>query len=357
MAAKRFPSLDGLRGVCAISVLLFHCDDLFHKGPIFQHGYLAVDIFFILSGFVIALTYEEKLKSGWTLNAFIRTRARRLLPTYFLGTLICIACFVILLSGGYAVIPGYSVSLMILSAVTTLFLIPEFFTPDNMPYPASTVAWSLLIEWIVNLLYAAGGVRLKTWALLSIAAIGWGLMTLAGYYSKTGWCVGMYQSDIYWAGLLRGIPAFCAGILLYRWHDLPFFRLLPVVSTELLLTLWLVVAVIPTYTTTPTIDALVVVLVCPALIALLIRSDAKAPGFCKPLGELSYPLYASHLGIVRLAQETPLFGLSKHPDPVRALGVVAVCLAVAWGLAKLVGAIRPSRPIPGVALRIATAPE
>jgi len=53
MEAKRFHGLDGLRGVCAITVMLFHCNDLFHTGPIFQHGFLAVDMFFILSGFVI----------------------------------------------------------------------------------------------------------------------------------------------------------------------------------------------------------------------------------------------------------------------------------------------------------------
>jgi len=350
MAAKRFQSLDGLRGVCAITVLLFHCDDLFHKGPIFQHGFLAVDVFFVLSGFVIALTYEERLKNGLSLKQFIRARARRLLPTYFLGTLINIAAFVILLSAGYVAFHGYTSSLLVFAAVTTLFLIPQFLTPDNAAYPASTIAWSLFIEWIVNLMYAAGIVRFKTWALLLIVGIGWGLMTFVGYHSKYGWCVGMYQSDIFTYGMLRGMPAFCAGVVLYRWHDLPLFKRLPVISTELLLTFWLVVAAIPTFTVTPTIDAVVVIVVTPLLIALLIRSDAKAPGFCKPLGEISYPLYASHLGIVHLAQSTPLFGLSKHPDALRALAVVVVCLGIAWILAKLTNGTRRSRPLMAVSL-------
>ncbi|HKB95401.1 MAG TPA: acyltransferase family protein, partial [Rhizomicrobium sp.] len=64
MSGQRFASLDGLRGVCALTVLLFHADDLFHRGPIFQHGYLAVDMFFLLSGFVIALAHEDRLRAG-----------------------------------------------------------------------------------------------------------------------------------------------------------------------------------------------------------------------------------------------------------------------------------------------------
>src|SRR5581483_6249599 len=54
----RFESLDGLRGVSALAVVLYHCELLFAPGMIFCHGYLAVDLFFILSGFVIAANYE-----------------------------------------------------------------------------------------------------------------------------------------------------------------------------------------------------------------------------------------------------------------------------------------------------------
>jgi len=71
MSGKRFLGLDGLRGVCALTVLLFHAANLFHHGPIFQHGYLAVDMFFLLSGFVIAFIHEDRLKSGMSLTAFL----------------------------------------------------------------------------------------------------------------------------------------------------------------------------------------------------------------------------------------------------------------------------------------------
>src|ERR1700730_11351644 len=101
MAAKRFLGLDGLRGVCALTVLFYHCADFFHKGPIFLHGYLAVDMFFILSGFVISLTYEERLKGGAPARDFLLNRARSLFPTYWIGAILNIALFIWMASSGY----------------------------------------------------------------------------------------------------------------------------------------------------------------------------------------------------------------------------------------------------------------
>ncbi len=72
---QRFLGLDGLRGICAITVLMFHAVGIFRNGVLFAHGFLSVDVFFVLSGFVIALTYERRLLT-MGLNAFLRARAR-----------------------------------------------------------------------------------------------------------------------------------------------------------------------------------------------------------------------------------------------------------------------------------------
>src|SRR5205809_7295555 len=94
MAGKsRFRGLDGLRGVAAITVMLYHCNDYFHKGPIFMHGFLAVDAFMILSGFVISMIYEHQLLNGMTAQGFLYRRACRLLPTYWVGAAIGIPLF------------------------------------------------------------------------------------------------------------------------------------------------------------------------------------------------------------------------------------------------------------------------
>ena len=116
---------------------------------------------------------------------------------------------------------------------------------------------------------------------------------------------------------------------------------MPTVSTGLLITLWLCIAVTPTFAATPTFDWIAVTLFCPLLVALFIRSDHMAPAFAGPVGRLSYPLYATHQGIIFLAQGTPLFGLDRGPDPLRATGVVMLCVAVAWAVQVLAGARRP----------------
>ncbi len=64
MEKRRYLGLDGLRGICAVAIVLYHSDNLFHPGPIFQHGYLAVDIFFLLSGFVIAMAQRRPAEGG-----------------------------------------------------------------------------------------------------------------------------------------------------------------------------------------------------------------------------------------------------------------------------------------------------
>ena len=92
----RFRNLDAMRGICALTVVLFHCDGLFVKSEIFCHGYLAVDVFFILSGFVLVHTYEKRLAEGLGVGAYMRLRLKRLAPVYWTGTLLGIAALIII---------------------------------------------------------------------------------------------------------------------------------------------------------------------------------------------------------------------------------------------------------------------
>jgi peptidoglycan/LPS O-acetylase OafA/YrhL len=83
-----------------------------------------------------------------------------------------------------------------------------------------------------------------------------------------------------------------------------------------------------------------VTLFCPLLVAQFIRSDHMAPTIVGPVSRLSYPLYTTHHGIIFLAQGTPLFGPDRGPDPLRAAGVVMLCIAAAWAVHVLAGARR-----------------
>src|ERR1700722_3197255 len=80
-----FSALDGLRGVAAISIVVFHYSQ--NLGwELLPNAYLAVDFFFMLSGFVIAHAYEARLRSGQTVAEFMQRRLIRLYPLYWLGT-------------------------------------------------------------------------------------------------------------------------------------------------------------------------------------------------------------------------------------------------------------------------------
>jgi peptidoglycan/LPS O-acetylase OafA/YrhL len=330
MQPKRFHSLDGLRGVCALSVMLFHAADLFRPGPLMAHGFLAVDMFFLLSGFVIALNYEQALQSGLQMTVFLRARANRLLPVYWLGAVFNVAVFVWMASSGFYP-PGFTpMMIWFLVPLLTFLMMPVYGVPGGGFSPAMmNVSWSLLVEWLVNILYAARLCRLRTRSLALIVVIGWFAMAVAGYFTTRGWCVGISRDDVFTYGLMRGFPDFLAGVVIFRLYKSGVLARLPAISTELLLTVWLCIAVVPTFTATPTFDAMVVILICPLLVMLLIRSDAEAPAFTRTLGALSYPLYVVHPGIILLAQGTPLFGLDRHPDPLRAALVILSCLAAA----------------------------
>ena len=88
----RYEILDGLRGVAALMVVVFHLSEAFSYDPVFKHlnhGYLCVDFFFVLSGFVIGYAYEERMRSG-VMNRwdFLKTRLIRLQPMVRFGIVV-----------------------------------------------------------------------------------------------------------------------------------------------------------------------------------------------------------------------------------------------------------------------------
>ena len=347
MAPKRFCGLDGLRGVCALSVVLFHAADIFRPGPLLPHGFLAVDMFFILSGFVIALNYEAALQKGLRLRTFLEARGRRLLPVYWLGAAFNIAVFLWMVTSGYY--PAGYTDLMIWVGVPllTFLLLPVFGVPgDNFSPAMLNVTWSLLVEWLVNIAYAARLFSCRTRTLALIAVAGWLTMVVTGYFTGRGWCVGISRNDVFTLGLLRGTPSFLAGVVIFRLHARGWFAKLPPVAPELLWTLWLCIAVVPTVAATPTFDAVAVTIMCPLLVILLIRSDRQTPAYAKTLGDLSYPLYTVHPGIILLAQGTPLLGLDRVPPVLRAAEVMMLCAALAWMVHLLANLRRPATPVP-----------
>jgi peptidoglycan/LPS O-acetylase OafA/YrhL len=333
MDHSRFRNLDAMRGICALTVVLFHCNGLFVKNEIFCHGYLAVDVFFILSGFVLAHTYEKRLAEGLSVGAYMRLRLKRLAPVYWAGTALGILMLVIIKA--YAPAGSFFTPVQIAGlSLMALALIPQL-TLGGLAYPANAVAWSLGGELMANWIHARWLHKASTRALLGWIALGWGICIAYGYLNPYGWCFGARAADVLMTPP-RAFAAFLMGVVLFRAHKAGLLKRLPSLQPLILLTLWIVIAGIPTPTATPTFDMLVVIAASPLLIALLARAAPVAPRAFLWLGTVSYPLYASHLALVFLARNTPLFALDRAPDYAKASLLVAGTIALAWVIHVLV---------------------
>lgn len=163
---KTFATLDGLRGLAALLVV-YHHQHLAGINGAPPAAYLAVDLFFLMSGFVIAHAYEERLQSGLAPLAFMRLRLFRLYPLYLLGSAIGLAVAVAFwrLSAFH---PATAPELLAVLA-KGLVMAPVFSAdPTVMAFPLNGPAWSLFFEAAINLVYAVIGVRLSNRALIAM---------------------------------------------------------------------------------------------------------------------------------------------------------------------------------------------
>ncbi|MDE6651814.1 MAG: acyltransferase, partial [Paramuribaculum sp.] len=132
-AKPRYELLDGLRGVAALMVILYHFGEAFATSPVDQqinHGYLAVDFFFVLSGFVLGYAYDDRWKKGMTAANFMLRRVIRLQPMVLIAVIFGVIAFII---QGCEKWDGTSVSstAIILSIILGFFMIPSL--PGSLP--------------------------------------------------------------------------------------------------------------------------------------------------------------------------------------------------------------------------------
>lgn len=290
METRRFHALDGLRGICAVLVLLYHTF-LHQPSHLFGHGYLSVDVFFVLSGFVLAYAFGDRLASGMRPMEFMRARIRRLGPiVWFAAGFSVVGCLVTQALGG----PAVPFPVLLLAGMFSLFLLPMVSTSGIDAFPLDGPLWSLFAEFWVNAGFALLATRLKLSVLAAIIAVGWLLMIATALMTGTT-DFGAAQSSVLYS-LLRAAPGFACGVLIFKLWRSGALAKLPSVHPLLVFAAWVAVSLAPDLG--PAFDLAQTIIAAPLIVALLARSTSAAPRWTQWLGRISYPLYATHVVVI-----------------------------------------------------------
>jgi peptidoglycan/LPS O-acetylase OafA/YrhL len=287
-----FDILDGLRGIAAVAVVIFHFMEFiaphYHDNFI-AHAYLAVDFFFCLSGFVIAYAYDQKLPTIGVIP-FLKLRLIRLHPLVVIGSVIGLLTFLFdPFSKLYLTYAGKLVPMFVASCLMIPYpLVHErYYNLFHLNPPT----WSLFWEYVANVLYAIVLIRIPNKVLWILTIIAAGCLIYEARHS-TNLGVGFGGDNIIGGGF-RAFFSFLAGMLVYRSGWVITSRLGFVAMAVLLLIAFLIPF---SKQVNWLVDPGIVIFYFPFLIALGAgtRPSAASARICKFSGDISYPLYMTH---------------------------------------------------------------
>ncbi|MER8742530.1 acyltransferase [Mesorhizobium sp. M1004] len=295
-------NLDAIRGVAAISVMLYHFSPFLAAGKVLPSSYLAVDLFFLLSGFVIAHAYDRKIENGMGVGTFVAIRLIRLYPLYLAGTLLGFFYLVVknrLIPAEY--MPISEIGTML---TTGMFFIPLVSDAYHTIFPLNPASWSLFFELIVNIAYVAVFFLLTKRVLSTLIAVSLVLLVVVSIIAGT-LDFGMTGSTII-SGLPRVCFSFFLGVLLCRsmtryQSGLGFLRRGWWVEGAIALTL-IVFAIAPAGGARVAYDLACVVFVFPALVVVgtIAQTAPRLSGLYGWLGRISYPIYIIHTPLLMI---------------------------------------------------------
>lgn len=292
----RFVALDSLRGICACMIVLLHFDTFGHisRSAFVENGFLFVDFFFVLSGFVIAASYGDRLGDGYPPGKFMLLRLGRVYPLH----LVMLVLFVIWEfatmgiarpSGRLPFSDGYTVGMIF----ANLALIQTFVgNPTSWNGPA----WSIAVEVWTYLVFAIG-FRFLGRLLVPVALL---LAIACTFYLPT--VSDRYLNVFHEGAFARCLIGFSLGVVTFRLH-----RHLGITLGTTLATILEVFAVIATVVMVSAAGASVLSLAVPPLFAIVILIFAQQSGMVSRLlvlrpfeflGKISYSIYMVHLFIV-----------------------------------------------------------
>ncbi|WP_420473383.1 acyltransferase family protein [Noviherbaspirillum sp. ST9] len=305
-------SIEGVRGLAALLVALYHLKIGSDHFSLIRNGYLFVDLFFVLSGFVIAAAYGNSMRNTADLRAFILRRIGRLFPLLVFSTIVFVlGSNAIVLAKKLAIASGHAGVLNNPGALE--YLVPSFgeilstltFTHALGIYDhliLNTPTWSISVEFYTYLLFAivcmflSGGARIVMLSLLSIAGLiisVWASVNLHNCIAEKG-CLSL----TYDFGLARSVHAFCLGALAFHSS-----RVLKINVTAVQITvsfgLFMLLALVD--------HVSVAAFVFPVAFAVMVLSlakdsgplaDALKPALFQVLGQRSYSIYLMHMPLL-----------------------------------------------------------
>ncbi|OIV41063.1 acyltransferase family protein [Flavobacterium johnsoniae] len=309
---KHYEILDGLRGVAAVLVVIFHIFEAFNEGSRFKqimnHGYLAVDFFFLLSGFVVAYAYDDRW-AKLTQWEFYKRRLIRLQPMVIMGMVLGAIFYYFQESSVFPQIATMPVWKLLLTMVIGFTLLP---IPPSMEirgwgemHPLNGPAWSLFFEYIANILYALFFRKFSNKVLSVFVLIFAGLLinyTVFGPKGDVigGWSFNLEQMNV---GFTRLLYPFFAGVLLSRLG-----KLIHIKGAFWVCSLMIVVIFsIPRIGDENTLwmnglyESICIIFLFPLIVAIGAGGEIKNPislKICKVLGDISYPIYIIHYPLI-----------------------------------------------------------
>lgn len=333
----RFHLLDGLRGVAAVCVVLWHAGSLMHLEV--ASAYLGVDFFFCLSGFVVAFSYERRLMETMRLRDFFVARIIRLYPLYLFATL---CSLFMLLSFQNVIMFQHSARLVAPAFVRALGMVPMLaLTQKKLMFPMDFPAWSLLWEMLGSLAFGFLVSR-RIVSTLALAAV-----AMATFMGLAVWIHGGHGIDHgslgnkagLTIGAVRFVLSFSLGVLMLRIYrarqDAPRAGWIP---TTLITGMLIVALAAPMhFMRSDGFHLLTIALLFPLTVYLgaRIKPPSASIAACLLLGEASYPLYLLHPIALQFANSTSgqrfLAAHSAHARPflLTALAVLtALCYAI-----------------------------
>ncbi|MES2658043.1 MAG: acyltransferase [Verrucomicrobiota bacterium] len=306
-----YPILDGLRGVAAIIVVFFHLTEPLASSRldnVVNHGYLAVDFFFLLSGYVMGYAYDDRWNQ-LTIGGFLRRRFERLQPLVVLGMTLGAIGFYFTDSTIWPLIHTVPVWKMIIVMLIGYTILPIPLSMDirgwKEMHPLNSVGWSLFFEYIANILYVLGLRKLSNKALACFVFLAGAVLLHFAVTNPNGDVTGGWtlNAEHMRVGVTRTLFPFFAGLLLSRVSR-------PSLIKNAFLWCSLMIAVVLFM---PRIgganhlwvnglyEAFCIIIVFPLIVYMgasrVVRSQTTDK-ICKFLGDLSYPLYMTHYVLV-----------------------------------------------------------